>query len=79
MRDRYSNEAAKINLNDAPVRQMTVVRIRYLFSHGEMMRDSAAQMAEDEPEHGLESFFGCGRHAGRVSQVGKGSRIIVED
>ena len=40
------------------------------------MHDGAAQMAEHEPEHGLENFFGCWRHAGRVSQVGMASRII---
>jgi hypothetical protein len=43
----------------------------------EVVHDGAAQMAEHEPEHGLENFFGCRRHAGRVSQVGMGSRIIV--
>ena len=43
----------------------------------EVVHDGAAQMAEDEPEHGLENFLGCRRHAGRVSQVGGGSRIIV--
>src|SRR5216683_4761899 len=45
----------------------------------EVVHDGAAQMAEHEPEHGLENFFGCRRHAGRVSQVGMGSRIIVND
>jgi len=25
----------------------------------EVVHDGAAQMAEDEPEHGLEDFFGC--------------------
>ena len=44
----------------------------------EVVHDGAAQMAEDEPEHGLENFFGCRRHAGRVSQVGIGSRVIVD-
>jgi len=43
----------------------------------EMVHDGAAQMAEDEPEHRLENFLGCRRHAGRVSQAYLGSRIIV--
>jgi hypothetical protein len=43
----------------------------------EVVHDGAAQMAEHEPEDGLENFFGCRRHAGRVSQVGMGSRKIV--
>jgi len=43
----------------------------------EVVHDGAAQMAEHEPEDGLEDFFGCRRHPGRVSQVGVGSRIIV--
>ena len=43
----------------------------------EVVHDGAAQMAEDEPEHGLESFLGCGRHAERVSQVGIASTKIV--
>ncbi len=45
----------------------------------EVVHDGAAQMAEHEPEHGLENFLGCRRHAGRVSQVGVASRIIVND
>lgn len=45
----------------------------------EVMHDGAAQMAEHEPEDGLEHFLGCRRHAGRVSQVGVASRIIVDD
>jgi hypothetical protein len=43
----------------------------------EVVHDGAAQMAEHEPEHGLENFFGCRRHAGRVPQVRMRSRIIV--
>lgn len=43
----------------------------------EVVHDGAAQMPEDEPEHGLENFLGCWRHAGRVSQLGIPSRIIV--
>lgn len=43
----------------------------------EVVHDGAAQMAKDEPEHGLENFLGCRRHAGRVSQAGMESRIIV--
>ena len=43
----------------------------------EVVHDGATQMAEHEPEDGLEDFLGCRRHAGRVSQVGTGSRIIV--
>jgi len=42
----------------------------------EVVHDGAAQMAEHEPEYGLEDFLGSRRHAGRVSQVGIGSRII---
>ena len=43
----------------------------------EVVHDGAAQMAEHEPEDGLENFLGCGRHAGRVSQLGIASRKIV--
>ena len=43
----------------------------------EVVHDGATQMAEHEPEDGLEDFLGCRRHAGRVSQVAAGSRIIV--
>jgi len=42
----------------------------------EVVYDGAAQVAEHEPENGLEDFFGCWRHAERVSQLDKGSRII---
>jgi hypothetical protein len=45
----------------------------------EVVHDGAAQMAEHEPEHGLENFLGCRRHGGRVSQAGMASRIIVND
>ncbi len=45
----------------------------------EVMHDGAAQVAEHEPEDCLENFFGCRRHAGRISQVGMASRIIVND
>jgi hypothetical protein len=45
----------------------------------EVVHDGAAQVAEHEPEHGLENFLGCRRHAGRVSQAGVASRIIVND
>lgn len=45
----------------------------------EVVDGGAAQMAEHKPEHGLENFLGCRRHAGRVSQAGTGSRIIVND
>ena len=45
----------------------------------EVMHDGAAQVAEHEPEDCLENFFGCRRHAGRISQVGITSRIIVND
>src|SRR5690242_2295410 len=44
----------------------------------EMVHDGAAQVAEHEPEDGLENFFGCRRHAGRVSRKGMESRIIAE-
>jgi hypothetical protein len=43
----------------------------------EVVHDGATQVAEDEPENGLEDFFGCRRHPGRVSQVGMASRIIM--
>lgn len=42
----------------------------------EVVHDCAAQMAEHEPEDGQENFLGCRRHAGRVSRMGMGSRII---
>jgi len=42
----------------------------------EVVHHGATQVAEDEPENGLEDFFGCWRHAERVSQLDKGSRII---
>jgi len=45
----------------------------------EVVHGGAAQVAEHEPEDGLENFFGCRRHGGRVSQVRTGSRIIVND
>ncbi len=45
----------------------------------EVVHHGAAQVAEHEPEDGLENFLGCWRHAGRVSQVGIVSRIIVND
>jgi hypothetical protein len=45
----------------------------------EVVHDGAAQMAEHEPEGGLENFFVCRRHAGRVSQAVVASRIIVND
>ena len=45
----------------------------------EVVHHGAAQMAEHEPEDCLENFLGCRRHAGRVSQVGIASRIIVND
>jgi hypothetical protein len=44
-----------------------------------MVHDSAVQMVEHEPEHCSENFLGCRRHAGRVSQVGMGSRIILDE
>jgi hypothetical protein len=43
----------------------------------EVMHDGAAQMAEHEPEDGLEDFLGCRRHAGRVSEGKIESRKIV--
>ena len=45
----------------------------------EVVHDGATQMAEHEPEYGLKNFLSCRRHAGRVSQVGMGSRIIVNE
>jgi hypothetical protein len=45
----------------------------------EVVHDGAAQVAEHEPEHGLENFLGRRRHAGRVSQLGMGSRKIVRE
>jgi len=39
----------------------------------EVVHDGAAQMAAHEPEDRLENFFGCRRHAGRLSPVGTGS------
>jgi hypothetical protein len=43
----------------------------------DVVHDGAAQMSEHEPENGLQNFLSCRRHAGRVSQVGKGSRVFV--
>lgn len=43
----------------------------------EVVHDGAAQMAEHEPEDGLENFLGCRRHAGRVSHAGTESRARI--